>query len=295
MSFKSGFVTIVGRPNVGKSTLINALVGQKIAITSPKPQTTRNLITGIVNGDNHQLVFVDTPGMHKGKNLLGKMINNMAIESLKGMDIIVFVVDKLRGLGEDHVISYFRDLGIPVFLVINKIDGLKGKMAIDEIILSYINDFEYSAVIPISAKNKKHIDKLVEYLVESLEEGPQYYPIDMNSDQSDMILVSEIIREKVIHHTQEEVPHSVAVVIESMNRNEEYKTLDISAIIVVERDSQKGIVIGHNGEMLKAIGSEARLDINKILDTKTHLTLFVKVKKEWRNNINDLKKFGITA
>ena len=294
MNFKSGFVTIVGRPNVGKSTLINALIGRKIAITSPKPQTTRHLITGVVNGENFQLVFVDTPGMHRGKNLLGKTINNLAVDSLKGMDIIVFVVDEIRGPGECHVINHFRNLGIPVFLVINKIDKLKGRMAIDEIILSYVNDFEYAAVIPVSAKEKTYVDKLVSFLVDVLEEGPQYYPLDMDSDQTDSVIMGEIIREKVIYHTKEEVPHSVAVVIESAKKNKALNTLDVSAIIVVERDSQKGIVIGSNGEMLKQIGTEARLDINDSLNLKVHLELFVKVKKEWRSNLNDLKRFGIS-
>ena len=295
MSFKSGFVTIIGRPNVGKSSLINSLIGRKIAITSPKPQTTRHLITGVLNGNDYQLVFVDTPGMHRGKNLLGRSINALAIESLKGMDVIIFVVDDVRGPGEDHVINYFRNLNIPVILVINKIDKLKGRMAIDGIILSYINDFEYEAVIPVSARDKTYVDRLIEWLVKKLPEGPQYYPTDMDTDQSDLVLMSEIIREKVLLHTKEEVPHSVAVVIESADKNEEYKTIDVSAIIVVERDSQKGIVIGNKGEMLKEIGTEARVDINKSLGYKIHLTLFVKVKKEWRNNINDLRKFGITV
>ncbi|MDL2292675.1 GTPase Era [Acholeplasma sp. OttesenSCG-928-E16] len=293
MSFKSGFVTIIGRPNVGKSTLMNDIVGRKIAITSPKPQTTRHLITGIITNENYQLVFVDTPGMHKGKNLLGKKINNLAIDSLKGMDAIIFMVDKERGFAEDHIINHFKETNKPVFLVINKIDLVKGKMGIDKIILSYINNYDYAAVIPISAKDNQNIDHLIDALVPFLKEGPMYYPKEMDSDQTDEKLMSEIVREKILFHTEEEVPHSVAVLIEHLEENAETKTLDVSAIIVVERDSQKGILIGNKGERLKKIGTEARKDLNKTLGRKIHLSLFVKVNKDWRSNINELKKYGI--
>jgi len=291
-SHKSGFVAIVGRPNVGKSTLINALIGEKISIMSPKPQTTRNRILGVYTKDEYQMIFVDTPGMHKGRDLLNKTIDKVAVSSINDVDVVLFVVDCLKGSAEDHIIDYFRGLKIPVFLVINKIDELKGKSGIDEVILSYLGSYQYEGFIPISAKDHTYLDRLVETLVPYLPEGPLFFPKEMKSDQSEQKLMSELIREKILFHTEQEVPHAVAVVIESLEENPELNTVDVSALIIVERPTQKMILIGKNGEKIKNIGTEARKEINALLNTKIHLTLWVKVKKDWRNRPQDLKSLG---
>jgi len=291
-SHKSGFIAIVGRPNVGKSTLINQLIGEKIAIMSPKPQTTRNRILGVLSTDDYQMIFVDTPGMHKGRDLLNKSIDKVAVSSINDVDIVLFVVDSMKGAAEDHIIDYFRGIKIPVFLVINKIDELKNRSAIDEIIISYLNAYPFEGVIPISAKEKTHLNRLIEMLVPLLEEGPEFFPADMKSDQSEEKLMSELIREKILYHTEQEVPHAVAVVIESLVENPELNTLDVTALIIVERTTQKQILIGKGGEKIKKIGTEARKEINSLLNTKIHLTLWVKIKKDWRNRPNDLKAFG---
>jgi GTPase len=289
---KSGFIAIVGRPNVGKSTLINALIGEKVSIISPKPQTTRNRILGVLTEKDYQMIFVDTPGMHKGRDLLNKTIDRVAVESIKDVDVVLFVVDQLMGLAEGHIIDYFRKIDIPVFLVINKIDELKNKSAIDEIILSYLPAYSFEGVIPISAKDKTYLDRLKESLMPFLQEGPLFFPKEMKSDQSEQQMMSELIREKILYHTEQEVPHAVAVVIESLEENREMNTIDVTALIIVERTTQKMILIGKSGEKIKKIGTEARLEINKLLNTKIHLTLFVKIKKDWRNRPSDLKSFG---
>ncbi|PKK94159.1 MAG: GTPase Era [Tenericutes bacterium HGW-Tenericutes-6] len=290
---KSGFIAIVGRPNVGKSTLINALIGQKIAIMSPKPQTTRNRILGILSKAHYQMIFMDTPGMHKGKDLLNKRIDEIARTSLLDVDMVLWVVDRPYGEAESHLLSYFKDLDIPIFLVINKIDQLGKKSDIDAIILSYIDKLSFEGVFPISAKEKTHLDKLEEALIPHLTEGPLFFPEDMITDQSDEMIMSELIREKILYVTEQEVPHAVAVVIESLKQNHELKTLDVSALIIVERPTQKQILIGKGGEKIKKIGTDARIEINQILDTKIHLTLWVKVIKDWRNRPQNLKAFGI--
>ena len=290
---KSGFVAIVGRPNVGKSTLLNTIIGEKVAITSNKPQTTRHRISGIYTKDNSQIVFIDTPGMHKAKDLLNKRIDKLAVSVLKEVDAILFIVDKPFGLAESHIVSYFENIKVPVYLVINKIDEINyNKVKIDEMILSYISKYNFDGVYPISAINNENINHLLNDLLNSLSEGPFYYPKESISDQSETTTMSEFIREKILIHTEEEVPHAVAVAIENLEYNEEYKTLDVSAIIYVERNSQKKILIGKNGDKLKTIGTEARIDINNKFNTKTHLTLWVKVKKDWRNQISDLNRFG---
>jgi GTP-binding protein Era len=289
---KSGFIAIVGRPNVGKSTLINALIGEKIAIMSPKPQTTRHRIMGVLTKENYQMVFVDTPGMHKGKDLLNKTIDRVAVSALSDVDVVLFVVDKIKGEAEDHILAYFRGLEVPIFLVVNKIDELKNKSAIDEIILSYIPHYAFEGVIPISAKDKTHLNKLEETLLPYLIEGPAFFPEDMKSDQTEEKLISELIRERILFHAEQEVPHAVAVVIESIKQNRELNTVDVTALIIVERPTQKQILIGKGGEKMKKIGTEARLEINRLLHTKIHLTLWVKIKKDWRNRPNDLKAFG---
>lgn len=289
-NFKSGFVSIIGRPNVGKSTFLNAVVGKKVAITSPKPQTTRNRILGIKTTENYQMVFVDTPGIHKAQHELGRLLDKTAIASIKGMDIILFMVDGPRSYAEDQIIKLFRDIDTPVYLVINKIDTLKSKIDIDKIILSYMDHYPFKGVLPISAKNQTHIDKVLEELSVMLPYGYQMFGSDEISDQSDFQIMAEIIREKVLYKTQEEVPHAVAVVIEHAEMND--NLYEVHASIIVERNSQKQIVIGKNGQMLKEIGTEARKDINKVLETKIHLNLWVKVKKDWRNKITDMRSFG---
>lgn len=289
---KSGFIAIVGRPNVGKSTLINALIGQKVSIISPKPQTTRNRIMGVLTHPDYQMIFVDTPGMHKGRDLLNKSIDKLAVSSIKDVDMVLFVVDNPRGAAEDIILQYFKGSKIPVFLVINKIDELKNRKEIDEVIISYLGSHEFEGVFPISALNHTHLDKLIETLIPYLPEGPLYFPEEMKSDQSEYQMMSELIREKILYHTEQEVPHSVAVIIESLEENDELNTLDVSALIIVERKTQKQILIGKNGDKIKKIGTEARKEINSLLNTKIHLTLWVKIKKDWRNRPSDLKAFG---
>lgn len=292
MSHRSGFVAIVGRPNVGKSTLLNALIGEKIAIMSPKPQTTRHRILGIYDQEDLQIAFVDTPGMHKGKDLLNIKIDQIAQAVLKEVDVILFVVDQKKGAAEDQIISYFNALDVPIFLVINKIDTIKGKSKIDEVIMSYLGSYAYEGVIPLSAKDKTHLDKLIELITPCLLEGPKYYPAEMKSNQSETMRMSELIREKILFHTEQEVPHAVAVIIESIKENQALNTIDVSALIIVERATQKQILIGKNGDKMKKIGTEARKEINQLLNTKIHLSLWVKVKKDWRNRASDLRVYG---
>lgn len=289
---KSGFIAIVGRPNVGKSTLLNALIGQKVAIMSPKPQTTRHRITGVLSENDYQMIFVDTPGMHKGKDLLNKTIDKVAVSSLRDVDMVLFVVDRKKTAAEGFIMNYFKGLKKPVFIVINKIDELKSKSAIDEVIMSYMGEYDFEGFFPVSAKDLTYIDKIKEKLIEYLPEGPKYFPPEMKSDQSETVMMSELIREKILYFTEQEIPHAVAVVIESIYQNTELNQVDVSALIIVERPTQKQILIGRGGEKIKHIGTEARKEINKVLDTKIHLTLWVKVKKDWRNRPSDLKAFG---
>jgi GTP-binding protein Era len=291
---KSGFVAIVGRPNVGKSTLINALIGEKIAIMSPKPQTTRHRILGVLTKENYQITFVDTPGLHKGKDLLNQTIDKIAVSAISDVDIVLYVVDREKDQSSEYVLSYFKEAHVPVFLVINKIDMLKSKSEIDAIILSYLASYPFEGVIPISAKDKTYIDKIEELIVPLLPEGPMYFPKDMKTDQTEEKLMSELIREKILYHTEQEVPHAVAVVIESLVENDELNTIDVSALIIVERPTQKQILIGKGGEKMKRIGTEARKEINHLLHTKIHLSLWVKVKKDWRNRPSDLRSLGFT-
>ena len=289
---KSGFIAIVGRPNAGKSTLLNALIGQKVAIMSPKPQTTRHRITGVLSENDYQMIFVDTPGMHKGKDLLNKTIDKVAVSSLRDVDMVLFVVDRKKTAAEGFIMNYFKGLKKPVFIVINKIDELKSKSAIDEVIMSYMGDYDFEGYFPVSAKDLTYVDKIKEKLIEYLPEGPKYFPPEMKSDQSETVMMSELIREKILYFTEQEIPHAVAVVIESIYQNTELNQVDVSALIIVERPTQKQILIGRGGEKIKHIGTEARKEINKVLDTKIHLTLWVKVKKDWRNRPSDLKAFG---
>ena len=293
-TYRSGFVAIVGRPNVGKSTMINALIGEKIAIMSPKPQTTRHRIMGVLTKEDYQIVFVDTPGLHKGKDLLNKTIDKIAVSAISDVDVVLYVVDRAKDASSEYILNYFKQAQVPVFLVINKIDTLKNKSQIDDIILSYLSSYPFEGVIPISAKEHTYLDKIEELVVPLLEEGPQFFPEEMTSDQTEEQLMSELIREKILYHTEQEVPHAVAVVIESLQENDEQNTIDVSALIIVERATQKQILIGKGGEKMKKIGMEARKEINQLLNTKIHLTLWVKVKKDWRNRPGDLRSLGFS-
>lgn len=292
MASKSGFIAIIGKPNVGKSTLINALIGEKIAITSPKVQTTRFRITGILNEGENQFVFIDTPGMHKPYHGLGKSMDKSATDALMDADAIMWVVDQTYRRTDEIILERIKHSHLPVILVINKIDTLENKAEIDKIIISFLKVHEFKHIIPISAKDQTHLTQLKETLVEYLVEGPHYYPDDYVTDQTDESRMTEIIRERILYYTEQEVPHSVAVMLESFKFNEELNTMDIDALIIVERDSQKGILIGKNGEKLKRIGTEARKEINKIFDMKIHLSLWVKVKKDWRNDPTTVSRYG---
>lgn len=289
---KSGFITIVGKPNVGKSTLLNALIGEKIAITSPKVQTTRNRITGILNEDGNQFIFIDTPGMHKPNHSLGRQMDKTAIDAMMDVDCVLWVVDQPFKKSDEFILERVKNEGLPTILVINKIDELAKKSDIDEIIVSFISRHEFDEIIPISAKEKTHFIHLKNAILKHLVEGPQFYPEDYVTDQTQDQRMAELIREKILYATEQEIPHSVAVMIETMKVNEELNTLDVDALIVVERDSQKGIVVGKNGAMLKKIGTQARKEINKIFDLKVHLTLWVKVKKDWRNDPSTVTRYG---
>ncbi|MHC5374821.1 GTPase Era [Enterococcus sp. LJL120] len=289
---KSGFIAIIGRPNVGKSTLLNRIVGQKIAIMSDKAQTTRNKIQGVYTTPDVQLIFIDTPGIHKPKSRLGDFMVETAYSALREVDAILFMVsaDQKRGKGDDMIIERLRQTKAPVFLVINKID----KIHPDEllaIIDDYAKQMDFTEVVPISATEGNNFDNLMAALISHMPEGPQYFPDDQVTDHPEYFIVSELIREKVLFMTRDEVPHSVAVVIDSMKRNENDK-VHIQATIIVERDSQKGIIIGKGGKMLKNIGTQARKDIENLLGDKVFLELWVKVQKDWRDKQTYLQDYG---
>ncbi|MEG0267246.1 MAG: GTPase Era [Carnobacterium sp.] len=290
--FKSGFVAIIGRPNVGKSTLLNRVVGQKIAIMSDKAQTTRNKIQGIYTTDDSQIVFIDTPGIHKPKHRLGDFMVESALSSLRGVDVILFMVSAVekRGPGDNFIIDKLREQKTPVFLLINKIDEIHPDKLL-EIIDDYRTQMEFEQIIPISATEGNNVDTLLSEILKYLPEGPQFYPEDQVTDHPEYFIVSELIREKVLQLTREEVPHSVAVVVESMQRNELGK-VQVHAAIIVERSSQKGIIIGKGGKMLKDIGIRARRDIEVLLGDKIYLDLWVKVQKDWRDRQTNLQDFG---
>lgn len=291
-NFKSGFVAIVGRPNVGKSTLLNRIVGQKIAIMSDKAQTTRNKIQGVYTTDNEQIVFIDTPGIHKPKHRLGDFMVETAYSAMREVDVILFMVnaDQKRGKGDDLIIERLKNSSVPVYLVINKIDKIHPDALLEQI-EDYSSQMVFAEVVPISATQGNNFERLMATLIAHLPEGPQYFPDDQITDHPERFIVSELIREKVLFFTRDEVPHSVAVTIDSMKRNENNK-IQIQATIIVERDSQKGIIIGKGGKMLKLIGTKARLDIEHLLGDKVFLELWVKVQKDWRDKQTHLKDFG---
>lgn len=294
-TFKSGFVTIIGRPNVGKSTFLNKVIGHKIAIMSDKPQTTRNTILGVLTTDEAQIVFTDTPGVHKAQSELGERMNESTYNATQGQDAILFMVSAVEpiGPGDKMIIERLKKVKRPVYLLINKVDLLKDKKEIQKIIVSYMNEMEFKEIYPISAKEGINIDSLVKNLVDFLPEGPKFYPDDMLTDHPERFIVSEIIREKLLYFTEEEVPHSIACIIDSMKKSEDDPNyVDIYATIYVERDSQKRIVVGKDGAMLKKVKELARRDINRLLGSKANLTLWVKVKKDWTNRPDVLKALG---
>lgn len=291
--YKSGFVSIIGRPNVGKSTFINRVIGQKIAIMSDKPQTTRNKIQGVYTTDHSQIIFIDTPGIHKPKHKLGDFMMKVAQNTLKEVDLILFMVNAEEGLGkgEEFIIERLKETNTPVFLVINKIDQVHPDELLP-IIDQYKDKFSFQEIVPISALQGNNVETLLQEIESYLPEGPQYYPSDQVTDHPERFIISELVREKVLHLTREEVPHSVAVVIDSIEKRENNKAVYVAATIVVERDSQKGIIIGKQGKMLKEIGQRARVDIENLLGSKVFLELWVKVQKDWRNRLSQLRDFG---
>ncbi len=289
---KSGFVAIVGRPNVGKSTLLNRIVGQKIAIMSDKAQTTRNKIQGVYTTPDTQIVFIDTPGIHKPKHRLGDFMVETAYSALREVDVTLFMIsaDQKRGKGDDFIIERLKKSEVPVYLIVNKIDKVHPD-ALLETIQDYSSQMEFAEVVPISATEGNNFETLMNVLEENMPEGPQYFPEDQITDHPEYFIVSELIREKVLLLTRDEVPHSVAVVVDSMKRNENDK-VHVQATIIIERDSQKGIIIGKGGKMLKVIGTKARQDIERLLGDKVYLELWVKVQKDWRDKQIYLKDFG---
>ena len=292
--FKSGFVTLVGRPNVGTSTLMNRIIGQKIAITSNKPQTTRNRIQTVYHDDRGQIVFLDTPGIHKAKNKLGEFMVNAAESTFKEVDLVLWLVEATTyiGQGERHIAQELKKSSAPVILVMNKIDKVR-KDELLECMNAYKDILDFAEMVPVSAQNGENVDDLIETMFSYLEEGPQFYDEDTITDQPVRQIVAELIREKALRLLQDEIPHGIAVSIDSMKeRPGKNLFYDIDATIVCERDSHKGIIIGKQGAMLKRIGTAARKEIEDFLEAKVNLKLWVKVKKDWRDSDFLLKNFG---
>ncbi len=289
--YRSGFAALIGRPNVGKSTLMNCLVGQKIAITSNKPQTTRNRIQTVYTTPQGQIVFVDTPGIHRAKNRLGDYMVNVANRSLKDVDVILYLVEPSSyiGAGERHILGQLKSVGTPVILVINKIDTVK-REELFGVIDAYRKEMDFAEIVPVSALKDDNTDELVKCIMAYLPYGPAFYDEDTVTDQPVRQIVAELVREKALKCLNEEVPHGVAVVVEQMKRRG--KVTEIEATIICEKESHKGIIIGKGGEMLKKIGILARMDIERLLEGKVNLKLWVKVKKDWRDNAFLLKNFG---
>ncbi|MFA6890435.1 MAG: GTPase Era [Bacilli bacterium] len=292
-SFRSGFVAIIGRPNVGKSTFLNYLIQEKVSISSPKPQTTRDQIRGIYTTDDLQIVFIDTPGIHKAKHELGKVMNQAATDPLRDVDLVLWMIDATYDFkeGEHHVASLLAKVTTPIFLIVNKIDLVVDKNRLMTTIAKFHEAVKFEETYYISSKTGEYVPLLVEAIGHLMPEGPLYYPKEQITDQPESFMVAELIREKVLYLTQEEIPHSVAVVIESMKKDED-GLLHIEALIYVERDSQKKIIIGKNGLMMKEIGTQARKEINILLGVKTFLNIWVKVEKDWRNKKGQLKRMG---
>lgn len=292
-AFKSGFVSIIGRPNVGKSTLMNQLIGEKIAIMSNKPQTTRNRIQTVLTTETFQAVFIDTPGIHTPKNKLGEFMVKSAITTLNEVDVIFYLVeaDPFIGKLDEEIIERLRHIDTPVFLCINKIDSVS-KETVLETNEAYRKAYDFKEIIPISAYEGLNLQAILKTMPIYLPEGPQFFPSDMLTDQPERQIVAEIIREKALHLLDKEIPHGIAVEIEMMKKREESHIVDIEATIVCERDSHKRIIIGKQGQMIKSIGTKARYDIERLLGSKIYLTLWVKIKKNWRDSDFLIKNYG---
>ena len=291
--YKSGFISIIGRPNVGKSTFLNRVIGQKIAIMSDKPQTTRNKVQGVLTQNDSQMIFIDTPGIHKPKHKLGDFMMKVATNTLREVDVIIFMVNAVEGIGrgDEFILEKLQNVKTPVFLVINKIDEVHPDSLLP-LIEKYKEKLDFKAIVPISALQGNNVETLLAQLKEELPEGPQYYPADQVTDHPERFIISELIREKALHLTREEVPHSIAVVIDSIKKQEGKDMINVMATIIVERSSQKGIIIGKQGSMMKEIGQRARKDIELLLGSKVHLELWVKVQKDWRNKASVLRDYG---
>lgn len=292
--FKSGFVSVIGRPNVGKSTLINQLLGERITIISSKPQTTRNSIRCIYTDDQNQIIFIDTPGIHKPMHKLGEYMVNVATESLKAVDVVIAVIDASQEItaADMDIIEIAREVNSPVILVLNKVDKVeKSKL---ELLLTKFSTHEshFDCLIPVSAKEGTNTKVVFEEIIKRLPEGPLYFPADITTDVTERFVVSEYIREKILELTSDEVPHGTAVEVASMKEREVGGIIDIEANIYCEKDSHKGIIIGKQGKMLKEIGSRARIDLENLLDCKINLQLWVKVRKNWRDNNSILRSLG---
>ena len=289
---KSGFAAVIGRPNVGKSTLINALIGQKIAIMSDKPQTTRSRILCILTEEDAQVIFLDTPGVHKPKHKLGDYMAKATEGALHGVDVVVFVVDvtEKMGAGEQYILKQLANVRVPVLLAVNKVDCIPREQSLP-IIESYAKVYDFTGIVPISAREGENLDGLLAEIKAHLPEGPQYYPADMVTDQPERLIVAELVREKVLALTRDEIPHAVAVDIEEMTTRQKGDVY-IRAVIYVERESQKGIVIGARGALLRTIGAQARADVETLLGAKVYLDLWVKTRKDWRNRATALREFG---
>ena len=291
--FKSGFVTLIGRPNVGKSTLMNHLIGQKIAITSEKPQTTRNRIQTVYTDERGQIIFLDTPGIHKAKNKLGEYMVNVAENTLKEVDVILWPVEPTTfiGAGERHIAEQLSKIKTPVILVINKIDTVKSKEEILTFIAAYKDILNFAEIIPVSALKEMNIEDVKSSIFKYLPAGPQFYDEDTVTDQPMRQIAAELIREKALRMLDDEIPHGIAVVIDQMKERPN-GIIDVDATIVCERDSHKGIIIGKGGSMLKRIGTAARMEIENLMDTKVNLKLWVKVRREWRDSDMYMKNYG---
>ena len=292
-NFKSGFVTLIGRPNVGKSTLMNRLIGQKIAITSNKPQTTRNRIQTVYTDERGQIVFLDTPGIHKAKNKLGEYMVNVAERTLKEVDVVLWLVEPSTfiGAGEQHIAAQLKTIKTPIVLVINKVDTVK-KEEILKFIDAYKDICGFADIVPVSALKGQNTDTVLEVIFKYLPYGPAFYDEDTVTDQPQRQIVAEMIREKALRSLDEEIPHGIAVTIEKMKERPGGKVVDIEATIICERDSHKGIIIGKGGAMLKKIGSAARFEIERMMEMKVNLQIWVKVRKDWRDSDLFMKNFG---
>lgn len=291
--YKSGFVTLIGRPNVGKSTLMNHLIGQKIAITSDKPQTTRNRIQTVYTNDNGQIIFLDTPGITKAKNKLGEYMVNVAERTLTEVDVILWLVEPTTfiGAGERHIIEQLSKVKTPIILIINKVDTVK-KEEIFKFIEAYKDTLPFVEIVPVSAMKGDNTEELIKVIMKHLPEGPQYYDEDTITDQPERQIVAELVREKALRLLDDEIPHGIAVAVDRMKDRPSGDIVDIDVTIVCERDSHKGIIIGKQGDKLKRIGMQARREIEGLLDMKVNLKIWVKVKKDWRDSDFLLKNYG---